>query len=78
MMELTKSDYYELEKLCDMAASQMTVQTTQVISKLTEAKVDQEKVSQMFKDFAHAYDRYRTISAKLEAIRNERQQNSNK
>jgi len=67
---LDKNDLYELEKLCDMAASQMTVQTAQVISKLTEAKVDPEKVAQIFRDFAHAYDRYRTISAKLEAIRN--------
>ncbi len=68
---LTKDDMYELEKLCDMAASQMTIQTVQVISKLTEAKVDPKKVLQMFKDFAHSYDRYRTISAKLEAIRND-------
>lgn len=69
-LTLDKQDMYELEKLCDMAASQMTVQTAQVISKLTEAKADPEKVAQMFKDFAHSYDRYRTISAKLEAIRN--------
>ena len=67
---LDKNDLYELEKLCDMAASQMTVQTAQVISKLAEAKADPEKVAQMFRDFAHAYDRYRTISATLEVIRN--------
>jgi hypothetical protein len=69
-MELNKDDYFELEKLCDMQASALVHELNATISVMSRVGIKSEKINSVFDDIRKAYDKYRTISAKLEAIRN--------
>jgi hypothetical protein len=69
-MELTKDELYELEKMCDIAADQTARGMADMLQKLSVAGFQHHQTQKWFDEYTHAYDKLRTISAKLEAIRN--------
>ena len=71
MIEFTKEQLKEIEKLFDIQASLLSSYYANLFNSMAKIDNSKEILTKLLKEYSNAFDVYRTISARASLIRDE-------